>query len=88
MSDETWSTFFDAGAEGETPKPRKAAGGQKAKRSNDKADGGAMSVAALLARVKDALADALPKRVTVVGEISNFKAHSSGHMYFSLKDAE
>ncbi len=25
-------------------------------------------------------------RVTVVGEISNFKHHSSGHMYFSLKD--
>lgn len=25
--------------------------------------------------------------VNVVGEISNFKAHSSGHLYFSLKDA-
>ena len=47
----------------------------------------AMSVSALLAGVKGALADAYPGRVTVVGEISNFKFHSSGHMYFSLKDA-
>ena len=31
----------------------------------------------------DTLAD-----VTVSGEISNFKHHSSGHMYFTLKDAE
>ena len=26
--------------------------------------------------------------VTVKGEISNFKRHSSGHLYFSLKDSE
>ncbi len=26
--------------------------------------------------------------VHVVGEISNFKRHSSGHLYFTLKDAE
>ena len=32
-----------------------------------------MSVSALLAGVKGALADAYPRRVTVVGEISNFK---------------
>ncbi|MCP4376155.1 MAG: exodeoxyribonuclease VII large subunit [bacterium] len=47
----------------------------------------AMSVSALLAGVKGALSDAYPGRVTVVGEISNFKFHSSGHMYFRLKDA-
>ena len=47
----------------------------------------AMSVSALLAGVKGVLADAYPGRVTVVGEISNFKFHSSGHMYFRLKDA-
>ena len=47
----------------------------------------AMSVSALLAGVKSALAGAYPERVTVVGEISNFKFHSSGHMYFRLKDA-
>jgi exodeoxyribonuclease VII large subunit len=31
--------------------------------------------------------DALLQRLWVVGEISNFKAHSSGHWYFSLKDS-
>jgi len=47
----------------------------------------AMSVSALLAAVKGALASALPASITVVGELSNFKAHTSGHLYFSLKDA-
>ena len=46
-----------------------------------------MSVSTLLARVKNALADAFPQRVTIVGEISNFKRHDSGHLYFRLKDA-
>ena len=45
-----------------------------------------LSVSALLARVKGALAEAFPRRVAVVGEISNFKVPSSGHVYFSLKD--
>ena len=31
----------------------------------------AMSVSALIARIKDALADAFPQRVCVIGEISN-----------------
>ena len=48
---------------------------------------GPLSVSALVASVKDALNDAFPDRVTVVGELSNFKHHSSGHMYFRLKDA-
>jgi len=46
-----------------------------------------MSVSALVARIKSALADAFPKRVAVVAELSNVKLHSSGHLYFSLKDA-
>ena len=37
--------------------------------------------------VKDALEATLPGRVTVKGEISGWKRHSSGHCYFSLKDA-
>jgi exodeoxyribonuclease VII large subunit len=49
--------------------------------------GGPMSVSALLARVKAALAGAFPGRLSVVGEISNFKRHASGHLYFRLKDA-
>lgn len=34
------------------------------------------------------LEGALPPRVILRGEISNWKRHSSGHCYFSLKDAE
>ena len=32
--------------------------------------------------------DPMLTRVTLRGEISNFKRHSSGHCYFSLKDAQ
>ena len=46
-----------------------------------------LSVTALITRVKLALAEKFPQRVCVVGEISNLKAHSSGHLYFRLKDA-
>jgi exodeoxyribonuclease VII large subunit len=46
-----------------------------------------LTVSALILRIKGALANAFPQPVTVVGEISNFKLHSSGHMYFRLKDA-
>ena len=48
---------------------------------------GAMTVSVLVGRVKDALREAFDGRVTVVGEISNFKRHTSGHLYFRLKDA-
>jgi exodeoxyribonuclease VII large subunit len=34
------------------------------------------------------MAEAFPQRVAVVGEISNLKRHSSGHLYFRLKDAD
>ncbi|MFW6132975.1 MAG: exodeoxyribonuclease VII large subunit, partial [Planctomycetota bacterium] len=44
------------------------------------------SVSALIARIKDALGLAFPERVTVVGELSNVKLHTSGHLYFRLKD--
>ena len=46
-----------------------------------------MSVSLLVARIKQALSDAFSGRVTVVGELSNVKLHSSGHVYFRLKDA-
>ena len=83
MCAKTWSTFFDEGNEGNAAEADKAGSDISAD-----ASGAAMSVAALLAQVKDALADALPSRVTVVGEISNFNRHGSGHLYFSLKDAD
>ncbi|MDY6913348.1 MAG: exodeoxyribonuclease VII large subunit [Planctomycetota bacterium] len=45
-----------------------------------------LSVSSLIASVKDALAEAFPQSVTVVGELSNVKHHTSGHLYFRLKD--
>ena len=45
------------------------------------------SVAALLRDVKEQLGSLYPE-VTVRGEISSFRLHPSGHMYFNLKDAE
>jgi len=48
---------------------------------------GPETVSLLVARVKGALAEAFPGRVAVVGEVSNFKRHTSGHLYFRLKDA-
>ena len=44
------------------------------------------TVSALVARIKEALLDAFPRRVSVVGQVSNFKRAASGHLYFSLKD--
>lgn len=45
-----------------------------------------LTVSALLARIKSALADRLPGRVLVVGELSNVHRPASGHLYFTLKD--
>ena len=36
--------------------------------------------------IKVALEEKLPSRLIVRGEISDWKVHSSGHCYFSLKD--
>lgn len=44
------------------------------------------TVSQITREVKDAVAKAFPKTVHVVGEVSNFKRHSSGHLYFTLKD--
>ena len=46
-----------------------------------------LTVSAFLSRVKNALGEAFPSRVTVVGELSNVSSPASGHLYFSLKDA-
>lgn len=46
-----------------------------------------LTVSELTAYIKQLVdSDMLLSHVWVSGEISNFKAHSSGHMYFSLKD--
>ncbi len=47
-----------------------------------------LSVSALIAAVKGALTQTFPQKIQVVGEISGFKHHTSGHMYFRLKDAD
>ncbi|MDD5072287.1 MAG: exodeoxyribonuclease VII large subunit [Candidatus Omnitrophica bacterium] len=45
------------------------------------------SVTQITREIKVVLEDAFPQ-VWVEGEVSNFKLHSSGHMYFALKDPE
>lgn len=47
---------------------------------------GPLTVSQLTGLVKNALETSLPSTLHVVGEISNFKRHSSGHVYFTLKD--
>ena len=44
------------------------------------------SVTQLTRLIKLTLNEHLPEKVTVTGEISNFKRHSSGHLYLTLKD--
>jgi len=46
-----------------------------------------LTVSQLTALVKCAIESALPATLHVVGEISNFKRHASGHLYFTLKDS-
>lgn len=47
---------------------------------------GPLTVSQITALVQNAIQSALPGTVHVVGEISNFKRHDSGHLYFTLKD--
>jgi len=47
-----------------------------------------LTVTELVADVRSALAARLPRKVAVVGEISNLSQPRSGHIYFSLKDAD
>lgn len=48
-----------------------------------------LTVAALNAWIKQRVeSDPRLRRVSVVGELSNFKKHTSGHMYFTLKDEQ
>lgn len=49
-------------------------------------DRGPLSVSQVTALVKNVLESGLPATLHVLGEISNFKRHSSGHLYLTLKD--
>ncbi len=44
------------------------------------------TVSQLTKEIKQTLEEGFPQ-ISVIGEISNFKAHASGHWYFNLKDA-
>ena len=57
------------------PEPKDATGGSRQ-----------MTVTQLTRLVQAAIKTELPPTVHVIGEISNFKRHSSGHLYFTLKD--
>ncbi len=48
-------------------------------------DSTVLSVTELTRRIKGVLESGFT-RLAVQGEISNFKRHSSGHLYFTLKD--
>ncbi len=49
-------------------------------------DDATLTVTQVTQMVKRAIEQHVPKTVHLVGEISNFKRHSSGHLYFVLKD--
>ncbi len=42
----------------------------------------------ITSQIKSILRNSLPQTITVTGELSNYKMHSSGHLYFSLKDSK
>ncbi len=44
------------------------------------------TVSQITSLIKTSLENSLPGRLTITGEISGFKRHSSGHCYFDLKD--
>ena len=63
--------------------PKRARG---AARASTAAPGAALTVSQLTALVKQAVQSHLPATVHVLGQISNFKRHTSGHLYWTLKD--
>lgn len=54
--------------------------------NSDEVDRKVLTVTELTRRIKESLERGF-STVRIEGEISNFKFHSSGHMYFSLKDS-
>ncbi|MEK6799015.1 MAG: exodeoxyribonuclease VII large subunit [Planctomycetota bacterium] len=48
---------------------------------------GPLTVSQLTSIIKQALERSIPATIHVVGQVSNFKRHGSGHLYFTLKDA-
>ena len=48
---------------------------------------GPVTVSQITSAIKQAITKSLPATVHVVGEISNLKRNTSGHLYFTLKDS-
>jgi len=48
--------------------------------------GSVLTVSQLTRMLRDAIRAHMPPSVSVVGEISNWRVHSSGHVWFTLKD--
>ena len=44
------------------------------------------TVSQITSLIKTSLENSLPGRLTITGDISGFRRHSSGHCYFDLKD--
>ncbi|MFP4053801.1 MAG: exodeoxyribonuclease VII large subunit [Phycisphaerae bacterium] len=85
-----WSNFFDpAKAKGPREGPDVVGGRAEPETPpRGKPDGPKpWTVTALVGRIRKSLSEAFPAKVTVLGEVSNFTRHGSGHLYFSLKDA-
>ncbi len=61
-------------------------GGKSISKSAAKKSTSPLSVSQITAKIKYAIESALPATLHVVGEISNYKKHSSGHLYLTLKD--
>ncbi len=47
---------------------------------------GPVTVSQITASIKQAISRSLPSTVHVLGQVSNLKRHTSGHLYFTLKD--
>ncbi|MCO6436996.1 MAG: exodeoxyribonuclease VII large subunit [Phycisphaerae bacterium] len=73
--------------EGRSPRRRKAGSTQPDKGGASSGQGPALvTVTQLTGMIRQAIEQALPPTMHIVGEISNFKRHGSGHLYFTLKD--
>lgn len=100
--DDNWLSFFDPARAkgprreadviggGSARQPDEPAGSDSEAMTGEPARNGRpmLTVSALVAKIKVAIAEAFPARICMVGEISNYNRHSSGHAYFSLKDSQ
>jgi exodeoxyribonuclease VII large subunit len=79
-------SFTDSYRPTASRKRTKASGRKAAKSAGAQNVPVVYSVTQLTRLVKLTLNEHLPAKITVTGEISNFKRHSSGHLYLTLKD--